>query len=91
MKECKGVPVFRVDMKKKSRRGNGSRGKCVECHRATNIFCIICKKWLCDPQLAAYRTDNDHSASNDPKYITISFDDDMTNRKENAICGIFSC
>ncbi len=27
MIECKGVPVFRVDLKTKSRQGNGSRGK----------------------------------------------------------------
>jgi hypothetical protein len=91
MIQCKGVPVFRVDMKTKSRRGNGSRGKCVECHWATNIFCIICKKWLCDPQLAANRTDDDHPASDDPKYITITFDDDNMTGKINTICAIYLC
>jgi len=68
MIECKGVPVFRVDLKTKSRRGNGSRGKGVECHMAINIFCIVCKKWLCDPQLVANCSDNDQIATNNPAH-----------------------
>ncbi len=55
MADCKGVPIYRVDMKTKNNRAAGSRGSCVECSRITNIFCILCKKWLCDPQLAANR------------------------------------
>jgi hypothetical protein len=47
----------------------------VECHMAINIFCIVCKKWLCDPQLVANCSDNDQIATNNPRYITISFDD----------------
>jgi hypothetical protein len=86
MMECKGVPVFRVDTKTKSRRGNGSRGLCVECHRSTNMFCIVCKKWLCDPQLAANRSDSEKLATDDPKYITISFDDGkMTEKKKRSV------
>ncbi len=89
MIECKGVPVFRVDTKTKSRRGNGSRGLCVECHRSTNMFCIVCKKWLCDPQLAANRSDSEKLATDDPKYITISFDDGKMTEKKRDLCHIF--
>jgi hypothetical protein len=87
MTDCKGVPVYRVDMKTKSNRGVGSRGRCVECNRITNNFCILCKKWLCDPQLAANRG----MQSDDPKYITITFDDGTVTGSVNKICAVFSC
>jgi hypothetical protein len=94
MKECIGVPVYRVDMKTKSNKDTGSRGHCVECNRLTNVFCIICKKWLCDPQLAANRDTLGNKllvTNDDPKYIKIVFDDGVISGKEEAICAVFSC
>jgi len=88
MIECKGVPVYRVDAKTKSNRVAGSRGRCVECNHITNVFCILCKKWLCDPHLAANRSTQ---WRDDPKYITITFDDGKLNGKEKRICAIYSC
>jgi hypothetical protein len=87
MKNCKGVPIYRVDPETKDNKGRGSRGRCVECTSLTNVYCISCRKWLCDPRLAAKRTDSSNN-SGDPKYIKISFDDGM---KRDSICGIFSC
>jgi hypothetical protein len=50
------------------------------------MFCIVCKKWLCDPQLAANRSDSEKLATDDPKYITISFDDGkMTEKKKRSV------
>jgi hypothetical protein len=93
MKECTGVPVYRVDMITKSKKGAGSRGRCAECNRLTNVFCIICKKWLCDPQLAGNRDTLGTKSviHNDPKYIKIVFDDGAVSGKEEAICAVFSC
>jgi hypothetical protein len=68
------VPVYRVDMKTKSNKGTGSRGYCVECNRLTNVFCIVCKKWLCDPQLAANRDTLGNKllvTNDDPKYTRL--------------------
>jgi hypothetical protein len=53
----------------------------------TNIFCIVCKKWLCDPQLAANRGS---AVSEDPKYIKINLDGALSGM-ETSICAIFSC
>lgn len=60
MAKCNGVPVYRVNMVTKSNKGFGSQSRCVEC-RLTNIFCFICKKWLCDPQLPANYSDDTSS------------------------------
>jgi hypothetical protein len=87
MADCTGFPVCRVDMKTKNNRAAGSRGHCVECSHIMNIFCILCKKWLCDPQLAASRS----MQSDDPKYIKITFDDGKLSGKEKRICTIYSC
>jgi hypothetical protein len=67
MKSCTGVPVYRVVIKTKSNKGSGSRGCCAECNMQTNIFCIVCKRWLCDPQLAANRSQK--NGCNQPKFI----------------------
>ncbi len=98
MRDCSGVPVYRVDPKAKSNKGSGSRGHCAECNRLTNYFCIVCKKWLCDPQLAANRPkalgSNGKQGwvnNNDPKFIKIMFDDGVISGKEVAICAVFSC
>ncbi len=88
MADCTGVPVYRVDMKTKSNRVAGSRGRCVECSHIMNFFCILCKKWLCDPQLAANCS---IMQSDDPKYVTITFDDGKLSGKEKRICAIYSC
>jgi hypothetical protein len=71
MIRCNKVPVYRVNMETKSNKGAGSQSRCVKCSRLTNIFCIICKKWLCDPQFAANRSEINND---DPKYIKITFD-----------------
>jgi hypothetical protein len=86
--ECKGVPVYRVDLKTKSNRAAASRGLCVECSRITNFFCILCKKCLCNPQLAVNHSMQSHD---DIKYITIMFDDGKLNGEEKRICAICSC
>jgi hypothetical protein len=52
MRECLGVSVYRVEKTKKCLKGSGSRGHCAECNRLTNVFCIVCKKRLCEPRLA---------------------------------------
>ncbi len=43
MKSCTGVPVYRVDIKTKSNKGNGSRGCCTECNMQTNTFALFAK------------------------------------------------
>jgi len=100
VKECIGVPIYRVDPKTKSNKGPGSRGHCTECQRQTNYFCIICKKWLCDPQLAASRPKaldkngeecRKVSGMDDPKFIQISFDDRVRFGKKDPVCAVFSC
>lgn len=60
--KCNGV----VKMESKSNKGVGSRSRCVECGMLTSIFCIVCKKCLCNPQSAANRSDGN---SEDPKYF----------------------
>jgi hypothetical protein len=52
----------------------------------TNVFCIVCKKWLCDPQLAANRG---LGTSEDPKYVKINFGDGALSGAETSICAIF--
>ena len=91
MKACTGVPVYRVDLKTKGNRGIGSRGRCAECNMQTNTFCIVCKRWLCDPQLAANRANHDYN--DDPKFIKINFQDGALgdDAEANTICAIFSC
>ncbi len=95
MRNCLGVPVYRVDMKTKDNKGRGSRSNCAECGRITNTFCIKCKTWLCNPQLAANRgSDKENSVGlneMDPKFIMIQFDDGRTIEKKETICAIFSC
>jgi hypothetical protein len=97
-KEWIGVPVYRVDPKTKGNKAAGSRGHCVECHRLTNYFCIICKKWLCDAQLAANHPkasgreeEKKGSKIGDPKFIKVTFDDGSLSGKEDYICAIYSC
>ncbi len=83
------MPVYRVDMKTKSNKGAGSRGHCVECNHLTNLFCIIYKKWLCNPQLAANQNmlgSKLDADANDYKYIKIEFDDGAISGKEETIC-----
>lgn len=81
--------MYRVDLKTKSSKGTGSRGSCAECHKLTNIFCIVCKRWLCDPQLAANRSQEN---TDDPKFIKITFHDGEDRDADvDAICGVFSC
>jgi hypothetical protein len=57
----------------------------------TNTFCIVCKRWLSDPQLAANRAKHDHN--DDQKLIKITFQDGVfgDDTEANTICAIFSC
>ncbi len=66
----------------------------------TNFFCMICKKWLCDPQLAtnhpkALENDGEGwvngSGTDDPKFIQVAFNDGTLSGKKDAICTVFSC
>ncbi len=84
-----GVPVYRVDLRKKSNKGAGSRGCCAECNKLTNIFYIVSERRLCDPQLAANQSQED---SDDPKFIKITFHDgEVRDADTNTICAVFSC
>jgi hypothetical protein len=89
MRECRGVPVYRVNPETKNIKGAGSRGHCAECNKITNLFCIICKRWLCDPHLAANRGMN--GGGDDPKFIKITLDDGKQSGKEATICAVYSC
>jgi hypothetical protein len=95
MKSCSGVPVYRVCPKTKDYRGEGATGYCIECNRKTNTFCIVCKKWLCNISLAANRgppqKDKNKLKQNDPKFISITFDDGTLTGKPQKICAIYSC
>lgn len=54
----------------------------------TNIFCIVCKKWLCNPQSAANQSDGN---CEDPKYIKIRFDNQGGTGKTETICAVYFC
>ncbi len=88
MLKCNGVPVYRVNMESKSNKGVGSQSRCVACGMLTNIFCIVCKKWLYNPQSTANRSDGN---SDDPRYIKIRFDNQGVTGKTESICTIYSC
>jgi hypothetical protein len=66
----------------------GSRGCCAEYNMIPNIFCIVCKKWLCDPQSAANQA---LTVSEDNECIEIKFYDGALTGTETSICAIFSC
>jgi hypothetical protein len=65
-------------------------GHCTEYNKQTNTFCIVCKRWLFDPQLAANQAKNENG--NDPELIKISFQDGATcdDGEANTICAMFS-
>jgi hypothetical protein len=92
MKSCSGVPVYRVCPKTKDYRGEGATGYCIECNRKTNTFCIVCKKWLCNISLAANRgppqKDKNKLKQNDPKFISITFDDGTLTGKPQKITHV---
>jgi hypothetical protein len=95
MKHCRGIPVFRVNPKTKERRGEGAQGYCVECKRRTNVFCINCKKWLCNVQLPVNRTTEETECSDanmiDSRYVSITFENEKITGKKQNICAIYSC
>jgi hypothetical protein len=90
MNSCTGMPVYRVDITAKSSKGSGGRGCCAECNMQTSTFCIVCKRWFCDPQLTANRSQK--NGDKEPKFIKISFSDGNCSEYKdvNAICAIFS-
>lgn len=91
MKQCTGVTVFRVFQKTKGHRGEGAQWYCVECNHRTNN-CTICKKWLCNIQMAVNWTTNGREGSNagkeDPKYISISFHDGKVTGNPKKLCNL---
>jgi hypothetical protein len=95
MRQCTGVLVYRVCQKTKDCRGEGALEYCVGCNRRTNTFCIKCKKWLCNIQMTVNPTTNgvEGSSANkeDPKHISITFDDGKVTGKPKKNCAIYSC
>jgi hypothetical protein len=91
MKTCSGVPVYRVCPKTKDYRGEGATGYCTECNRRTNTFCIVCKKWLCNTQLAANRGPQHIGSKLNHHDPSITFDDGKLTGKPQQICAIYSC
>jgi len=95
MKSCGGVLVYRVYRHTKHYIGEGATEYCIECNQKTNTFCIVCKKWLCNTQLAANQgpphKGNSELNQHDPKFISITFNYGKFTGKPQKICAIYSC